>query len=297
MNVTKVIFLIIILGIGGCSFLTESFSRSLSQTEVIGLENKNISTPSSDIITDANASNNTIKNNNINIDTSMDAVTNIDINTTTNLSTNVGLSTNINLSHNIDSNEKPSLTSNSNENDKTTIYSGILIPLIVVLITNGVVLWKTVKENKLEIKRKFYFDKMDFTQKKLNDFYNPILTLLKTNSDIFNSMGPNTYENMEGLELEEAGELWDNMVRCVILPNNKSIVKIIKEKSYLISTSDSLDIYLDYVKHAESFSLFKKHSYSSHKKFIYPVNIINHVSHERSLLFIEYNNLIKSIEP
>ncbi|MNN58366.1 hypothetical protein D3C81_1734120 [compost metagenome] len=70
----------------------------------------------------------------------------------------------------------------------------------------------------------------------------------------------------------------------MILPNNEAIIDIIKSKSHLIDSTDNLNQYFYYVKHAQSYMLFRKQANSLHEKFPYPKDFLGHIQSVRAVV-------------
>lgn len=169
----------------------------------------------------------------------------------------------------------------SNDNLKTWLPTATA--LIVLLVTNLVVLYKIRRDSKESIKKEIIVSRVKIDRERLEKFYDPIYTTLKTNSDIFNSFGPHTFPRDSGHLENEAANVWKLVIRNVIIPNNRKVCDTIKSFSHLINKDDKIDTYVDFIKHAESFEHFINYPNTIHKAFKYPVNIISHVESMRNL--------------
>lgn len=167
----------------------------------------------------------------------------------------------------------------------------IWVPLIALIVTNFVSIYNLREASKAAIKKELAVDSYKHIKNQLSEFYDPLNALVSTNYDMFQSLGPKTFPE-DFYKGGEAAELWDDIVNEVILPNNESIVEIIKTKSYLIDPSDNLDNYFYYVKHAQSYMLFRKQANSLHGKFPYPKELLGSIVKVRSLVI----NKLKSKE-
>lgn len=160
--------------------------------------------------------------------------------------------------------------------------------LIILLVTNLVTLYKIRKDTKEAIKKEIIISKVKIERERLEKFYDPIFTTLKSNSSIFNSYGPQTFPKDGGVLETEASEVWKQLVQNVIIPNNKKIRDTIQQFSHLISPNDNIAKYLDYSVHAESFEHFIKFPNTLHKSFKYPTDFISNVEASRNAVL---NNL------
>ncbi len=202
------------------------------------------------------------------------------------------------LTKNMDSNlsldnfsDYHSSNNDNNQVELLKIWVPAIIALIVLLITNLVTLLKIRKESSESLKREITIAKINLENDKLKNFYNPIYTLLSTNSDIFVSFGPNSFPIGDDLR-SEAAVIWNKMVVNIIIPNNRRIGEIIIHYSHLIHNDDNLSNYLDFLKHLESYEHFVKFPNSIHKGHKYPKDFIANVSEFRSKIL----NELKEIE-
>jgi hypothetical protein len=168
-------------------------------------------------------------------------------------------------------------TSHDNGGFEWKIWLPTFTALLVLLVTNLVTLYKIRKDTKESIKKEIIISKIKIERERLEKFYDPIFTTLKSNSAIFNSYGPQTFPKDNGVLETEASEVWKQLVENVIIPNNKKICDTIQQFSHLIDTSDSIDKYLDYSVHSESFEHFINFPNALHKAFKYPTDFVANV--------------------
>jgi len=145
-----------------------------------------------------------------------------------------------------------------------------------------VTLYKIRKDTKEAIKKEIVVSKIKIERERLEKFYDPIFTALKSNAAIFKSYGPHSFPKDNGVLETEASEVWKQLTQDVIIPNNKKICDTIHQYSHLIDISDSIEHYLEYSVHAESFEHFIKFPNALHKSFKYPSNFINKVENSRN---------------
>ena len=174
------------------------------------------------------------------------------------------------------------------------VLVGICVPLLVLLVTNLVTLWKIRLEAKAAIRNQLSMDSISTLKEQLCSFYDPILALLNTNSEIFNGFGPRTFPQ-EHFAMEEASHIWSLMVDDVILPNNKEVVKIIKSYSHLMHSEDHFDLYLRYMKHAASYDAFRNTPNQLHGDFSYPADFLPNVREYRQRILGELQKLQREL--
>jgi hypothetical protein len=93
--------------------------------------------------------------------------------------------------------------------------------------------------------------------------------------------------------MNEASIVWNEMVKNIILPNNKLISDTITTKSHLISKTDSIDNYLNFLKHSQSYAHFIQHPNSMHKNYKYDITFKNKVKSQRDIIVNQLNELEK----
>ncbi len=168
-----------------------------------------------------------------------------------------------------------------------SLYGALIaigVPLFVLLVTNLVTLWKIRLESKVAIRNELGMNSIERIKEKLSQFYDPIIALLNTNSEIFNGFGPRTFPE-DHFAGEEALHIWSLMVNDVILPNNKEITKIIKSYSHLMNEDDDFELYLRFMKHAASYDAFRNTPNQLHGVFSYPTDLLpNVISHRKKIV-------------
>lgn len=182
-----------------------------------------------------------------------------------------------------------------NENDPAHGFWGldisaedflIWVPLIALIVTNFVSIRNLREASKAAIKKELAVDSFKTFKAQLSEFYDPLNALASANYDMFEALGPKTFPS-DPYKGEEAADLWNEVVSEVILPNNRAIVEIIKAKSHLIDSTDSLKHYFYYVKHAQSYMLFRRQANSLHEKFPYPKDFLTHINSARAAVMIK----------
>jgi hypothetical protein len=175
-----------------------------------------------------------------------------------------------------------------------TLYIPAIVSLIVLFVTNLITLWKINLDSKSAIKRDLTVQEINRKREMLDSFYNPIFYLLKLNGELFKSLGPPSFPE-EHYEREEAVLVWDKVVENAIVPNNRKICKIINKFCHFVDSEDLLENYFDFVKHAESYEVFRKDPNQLHTKFKYPNNFIDIIVSGRARVINKLINIEKDV--
>lgn len=181
-----------------------------------------------------------------------------------------------------------------NKKDVYSIFTPAIIALFVLFITNIITLWKIRLDTKASLKSQITQEKLFELKERLEKFYNPILALLSTNSDIFQTFGFKSFPE-DQFQREEAARVWENLINEVILPNNNEITQIIKHYSHLLHEGDDLKYYLDFLKHSYSYSVFRKERNEIHSKFSFPTGFEANIRKWRDKTLNELKDFEKSI--
>ena len=170
----------------------------------------------------------------------------------------------------------------SENNFDLKVWLPTFTALIVLLITNLVTLYKIRKDTSESIKKDIITTKIKIERERLEKFYDPIFTTLKSNASIFNAYGPSSFPRDSGVLETEASQVWQQLVENVIIPNNQKIENVIQQFSHLKNETDNMDFYLEYLVHLESYRHFVKTPNTIHKAFKYPSHFINNVELNRN---------------
>lgn len=178
--------------------------------------------------------------------------------------------------------------------DLAKLYVPVIVSLIILFITNLITLWKIRLDSKSAIKRDLTVQEINRKKEMLDSFYNPIFYLLNLNGELFKSIGPPSFPQ-EHHSREEAVQVWDKVVENAILPNNRKICEVINRFCHLLDSEDSLNNYFEFVKHAESYEVFRNNPNQLHIKFKYPDRFLNNVACNRSRVINNLTNIEKDI--
>lgn len=110
----------------------------------------------------------------------------------------------------------------------------------------------------------------------LGDFYHPLITLFKANSEIFRGFGPPSFST-QPKQRAAAAKVW-KQIRNEIFKNNQKIRTLLMERSDLVHLTDNIDYYLPLHLHILSYEAFTEIPNEVHRKFFYPKNMLEHVS-------------------
>jgi len=162
--------------------------------------------------------------------------------------------------------------------------------VIVLLITNGIALWKIIFQARESLATQLRLKRIEFISQQLAEFYNPIYSMMRSNGHIFRHFGPKTFPDDE-IFRQTAGENWKLLKERVILPNNKTMAGILREKSHLLSSNDDISYYLDLNNHLSMYEIFSENPTELYKDFQFPEGIMEHVQTKREELVKSLNNL------
>lgn len=180
---------------------------------------------------------------------------------------------------------------------ETEWYQQGIWPLIgtiaVLLITNGFALWKIYLQAHAAFESQLKIKKIEWVSQQLTEFYNPLYTLLHVNREVFQAVGPQTFPD-DPNRREAAGELWEATKKSVIIPNNKKIQGVLRDKSHLISPDDGLSAYLPLVNHVAMYEIFQDIPTEIYARFQFPTGVIEHIEGQREKLLGQLNDLKKA---
>lgn len=184
------------------------------------------------------------------------------------------------------------ITKNKERDDTTSYKAAIVIgmPLFILFVTNIVTLYKIRAESKAAIRNELSMNTINLKKQQLSLFYDPIIALLNTNSEVFTAFGPRTFPE-DPHSGEEALHIWNILVGSVILPNNNEIVTIIKKNTHLMYPSDNFELYLNFMKHALSYGAFRDTPNQLHVNFSFPKNFLPNVRKHRNMVLDELRTI------
>lgn len=126
--------------------------------------------------------------------------------------------------------------------------------------------------------------------KQLSEFYNPIVTLLSVNRDVFERIGPTSEARRSGkFNDEETAQVWGNLCKTVVVPNNMKVCELIEKNIHLIKSHTNEREYFDFLTHAHAYQVFKETTYEAYSLFTYPKGFLESVVLQRDELVEDFN--------
>jgi hypothetical protein len=140
-------------------------------------------------------------------------------------------------------------------------------------------------ESKLNLALGIEQEKRNLFYSQLSEFYDPIFSLLSVNKRIFERIGPNSEARWDrSFPEEETAEVWNKLVERVITPNNLKICEMVQTKLYLLSPTDRIDPYMEFITHAYAYQVFREKPYEAYRLFRLPADFFDHVESQRNAL-------------
>lgn len=165
--------------------------------------------------------------------------------------------------------------------------------LATLVVTNVVAIWKIFAQSKATFRLETKLRTAEFISTQLSDFYNPLYALLLTNGRIFSQLGPKSFPD-DPIFRDAAGEIWTELRRQVILPNNREIREILRSRTHLLAPNDSLPRYMDLFTHISMYEIFQERPTDIYAKFKFPRDILRHVEVMREKLIGERDSLLRT---
>ena len=159
---------------------------------------------------------------------------------------------------------------------------------LVLIVPNAVALWGIFIQTRRQTKSQILLNQINFVSEQLAKFYDPLYAMLKANGECFSKLGPHTFPG-NPIQLETAGEVWNQTKQRVIIPNNQQIANILRTQSHLIASYDSIEAYLELNEHISMYEIFADFPNEIYKGFTFPKDITKHVGEIRA-------NLVKELQ-
>jgi hypothetical protein len=163
---------------------------------------------------------------------------------------------------------------------------------IALAIPNALAIINVNRQHRKSLEVQIKLKNIDFVNQQLTDFYNPLYSLMMINGSVFESTGPISFPE-DIINREVAALAWNKIKLDVIIPNNQRIMSILRDKSHLISKSDSLLNYMELQNHLAMYEVFQNVRTESYEKFKFPSKILEHIKLVRSNLIKEFSFLKK----
>jgi len=176
-----------------------------------------------------------------------------------------------------------------------------LLSTIVALVTLFIQLRTSKQQMLLQSELDKYSDlqkeKREFLYRQLEEFYDPIYSLLSINKSIFEKIGPSSSMRLDNnFPDEETSEVWEELSKAVINPNNLKICEYVETRLYLVSDTDDIKPYLEFITHAQAYKVFKEKPYEAYRLFQFPKDFSEHVGNQRSQLRKKLDGLMNERE-
>lgn len=158
-----------------------------------------------------------------------------------------------------------------------------LIGAITTLaISNTVAIFIALYQQRASRRSSEDFARRSTIEKRLEEFYDPLMALLSENREVFSKFGPSRIAQLDSVDATVAAEVWNEMKLGFVIPNNDKISSIIQSKSHLLAEGDNFEEYLRLKLHIDSYSVFLKVGSEVHESFRFPTGIEDRVSRIRA---------------
>ncbi|MBE9399696.1 hypothetical protein IOQ59_20725 [Pontibacterium sp. N1Y112] len=145
-------------------------------------------------------------------------------------------------------------------------------------------------EHSLSSSKDIEGEKRNRINEQLSEFYNPLVTLLSVNRDIFQRIGPTSETRRSGrFNDEETAEVWRNLCKTVVVPNNIRVCEIIEKNIHLIKDHSQEKQYFDFLTHAYAYQVFQETTYEAYALFTFPDGFLESVVIQRDELVESFN--------
>ncbi|MDO8886186.1 hypothetical protein, partial [Candidatus Oleimmundimicrobium sp.] len=151
-------------------------------------------------------------------------------------------------------------------------------------------LWRIIFQANKSLSSQLCLKRIEHISQQLSEFYNPIYSMMLANRHIFQHFGPKSFPDDE-IYRQTAGENWKLLKEKVILPNNRLMAEILREKSHLISLDDDISHYLDLNNHLSMYEIFSENPTELYQDYQFPIGILGHVESKRKKLVQSLNEL------
>lgn len=160
-----------------------------------------------------------------------------------------------------------------------------VVAIITLIISIRTERTRTRLESSLNLILGIEQEKRNLFYSQLSDFYDPIFSLLSINKRIFERIGPDSETRWDtAFPGDETAEVWNKLVERVITPNNLKICEIVQTKLHLLSPTDRIEPYMEFITHAYAYQVFREKPYEAYRLFRIPPNFFNHVESQRNAL-------------
>jgi hypothetical protein len=180
--------------------------------------------------------------------------------------------------------------------DNAKVFIPASVSLIALLVTNLVTLWKIRSDSMASLRREFSLAEWKALKDRLEQFYDPLIALLRINKELFTAFGPNTMRDEQDIHTrEERARVWKSVIDKSILPNNAKIRDLILSKSHLIDPPSSADEYMKLLTHIVSYEVFRNEPNAMHGQFMFPTSLPALAESQRSELIKKQSRITVEI--
>lgn len=124
---------------------------------------------------------------------------------------------------------------------------------------------------------------IEIHERRLAEFYGPLLSLLQANGEIFKRAGPPAFPKEEGAKRRAAASSW-KLAKQKVLNNNLAIEAIILSKGHRLNPKDSLSSYMDLLVHVQMYQAFQERETDWYlTNFRFPPGVVEHVGKWRDV--------------
>lgn len=154
--------------------------------------------------------------------------------------------------------------------------------VLAIVFSSLVTVFVVYFQSKRTLAVAFEQKRLDRINNALTEFYDPLVSLMTANAQIFLQTGPQSFPS-EHAEREAAATVW-NEAKKKVLQNNERIEQIILTKSHLIHKADTLERYTPLLIHVSMYQVFQVVQSDIYSKYRFPEDISQHVKDMRSLM-------------
>ena len=116
----------------------------------------------------------------------------------------------------------------------------------------------------------------------VENFYNPLCSLLKENNQLYEDFSQKTFDNDNFNKRDEAGCLWESLKEKAIIPNLHSIRNLLLQYKNFYENTQMNQTYFDLQLHCLAFTIYNESPNELHKKYKFCKEWIEQIEKERN---------------
>lgn len=147
-------------------------------------------------------------------------------------------------------------------------WATVLSPFTALLVAYLTIVWSNNRQLNLLSRTR--------NREAIDNFYQPILSLIGENRALFENFGPPTWSSDEN-KREIDSKTWSLIRERWVKKNNESISRILSEQFSYALPEDSFDNYYPLIKHIRIFAIFHEHPTEKANVNRFPVEIEHHL--------------------